>query len=257
MPLLGTLALIVAAARPGRRARLARDLAARLGRRAPGHVRGAAGRLRAASRATGASGGCAYAAQRPGPRDRPHRPPRGRLGAGAGAARGRRAGRGGLRPALRRRALPVVGGREARRAAGDLSSPTARTPRTSGPGCATAPGRIRTTRPTAAARRSSRRSSRSAPGATGRDDGAARAPSGSRARWTRRAARRSSRRAAGATPTPGPAPPARARSTAATRPASATARETAMAIGAPLVAALTVLALRRRRSSRDAEHREP
>ena len=88
----------------------------------------------------------------PGPRDRPHRAPRGRLGAGPVPRRRRRPpGRGRLRPALRRRALRRAHGRAARRAADRLRRP--RLPRVLPPARApaTALGPTPTTRPTARA----------------------------------------------------------------------------------------------------------
>ena len=114
---------------PGRRPRLASERSPLVGRRHPGAPA-------AYGRAVPARGGGDLAPvlallrlPGPGPRDRPLRPPRRRLGARPVPGRPRRApGRGGLRPALRRRALRASSSVTLpRRAPGRATPPTART----------------------------------------------------------------------------------------------------------------------------------
>ena len=92
-----------------------------------------------------------FAAQLAGPRPAPHGPARGRLGDGPVPAAPQAAGAGGLRAALRRRVVRLRLRPARRDPPGGLRRARLARRRTSCPGCATARGPTRTTRPTAAA----------------------------------------------------------------------------------------------------------
>ena len=122
--------------------------------------------------------------------------------------RRRAARRGGLRPAFGRRAVPVVGGREARGAPGrpprariarGLLPPGGARPDVAGP-------QRRGRRPRLRGPCRSTRRPLGRPGCAGPAAGVAPARAGCRARWTHRAGPRSSPRGGGATPRRGPVP---------------------------------------------------